>query len=128
MDALFDHICTEATLFDAWRRVERKGVQGGIDRITIDAFRQRLPNHLAQLRADLLNGRYVPEPFHKIDIPAPWRPAWCHDARPTVVERGAGATRPRRGGRKEPLFFLSVCRGSGWRTQCHAGIGALSWS
>src|SRR5262249_16633638 len=33
--------------------------------------------------------------------PAPWRPAWCHGARPAVVERGAGATRRRRGGRKE---------------------------
>jgi group II intron reverse transcriptase/maturase/CRISPR-associated endonuclease Cas1 len=69
MGELFDRICTEATLFDAWRRVERKGAQGGIDRITIDAFRPRLPDHLAQPRTDLLSGRYVPEPFHKISIP-----------------------------------------------------------
>jgi hypothetical protein len=39
--------------------------------------------------------------------PAPWRPAWCHGVRPAVVERGAGATRRRRGGRKGALFFLS---------------------
>jgi putative FmdB family regulatory protein len=36
--------------------------------------------------------------------PAPWRPAWCHGARPAVVERGAGATRRRRGGKKS-LYF-----------------------
>ena len=41
---------------------------------------------------------------------APWRPAWCHDARPAVAERGAGATRRRRGGRKGALFFLLCCR------------------
>jgi hypothetical protein len=29
--------------------------------------------------------------------PAPWRPAWCHDARPAVAERGAGATAHPRG-------------------------------
>jgi hypothetical protein len=49
------------------------------------------------------------------DVPAPWRPAWCHGARPAVVERGAGATRRRRGGRKEPLFFLSVPTTNGKR-------------
>jgi hypothetical protein len=46
--------------------------------------------------------------YELVVIPAPWRPAWCHGARPAVVERGAGATRRRRGGRKEALFFLSV--------------------
>jgi hypothetical protein len=36
--------------------------------------------------------------------PAPWRPARCHDVRPAVAERGAGATRRRRGGEKG-LYF-----------------------
>lgn len=69
MGELFDQICSEATLFDAWRRIERKGAQGGIDRVSVEAFRQRLPDYLAQLGADLRSGRYVPEPFQKIDIP-----------------------------------------------------------
>ena len=61
----------------------------------------------------------VPSPCHAMPVyedpipfvaraPAPWRPAWCHDVRPAVAERGAGATRRRRGGRKGALFFLSV--------------------
>ena len=69
MGELFECVCSEATLFDAWQRVERKGAQGGIDQVTITVFRQRLNDNLTQLRADLCDGRYVPEPFQKIDIP-----------------------------------------------------------
>ena len=69
MGELFERVCSEATLFDAWRRVERKGAQGGIDQVTITVFRQRLNDNLAQLRVDLCDGRYVPEPFQKINIP-----------------------------------------------------------
>ncbi len=67
--SLFEHICDDATLFDAWRRVEGKGAHGGIDQVTIAEFRQRLHDNLMQLSADLRNGRYVPEPFQKIYIP-----------------------------------------------------------
>ena len=69
MDTLFDTVCSETTLFDAWRRVERKGSQGGIDRVTIAEFGRRLNDNLAQLGSDLRSARYVPEPFAKIGIP-----------------------------------------------------------
>jgi retron-type reverse transcriptase len=67
--SLFERICDDATLFDAWRRVEGKGAQGGIDQVTIAEFRQRLHDNLMQLSADLRSGRYVPEPFQTIHIP-----------------------------------------------------------
>jgi CRISP-associated protein Cas1 len=69
MGELFDNVCAEATLFDAWRRVERKGAAGGIDRVTISEFATRLNNNLMQLRADLLAGDYIPEPFQQVGIP-----------------------------------------------------------
>jgi group II intron reverse transcriptase/maturase/CRISPR-associated endonuclease Cas1 len=69
MGELFDQVCSETILFDAWQRVERKGSQGGIDQITISEFRQRLQHNLERLRDDLLSGRYVPEPFQKLEIP-----------------------------------------------------------
>ena len=69
MSELFDNVCSEATLFDAWRRVERKGSRGGIDRVTTAEFAGRLNDHLATLRVDLLTGHYVPEPFQKVHIP-----------------------------------------------------------
>lgn len=69
MGELFDKICAETTLFDAWRRVEQKGSRGGIDRVTVAEFAARLTDNLAALRADLLTGDYVPEPFQKIHIP-----------------------------------------------------------
>jgi group II intron reverse transcriptase/maturase/CRISPR-associated endonuclease Cas1 len=67
--SLFKRVCDDATLFDAWRRVEGKGAQGGIDQVTIAEFRQHLHANLMQLSADLRSGRYVPEPFQKIYIP-----------------------------------------------------------
>lgn len=69
MGELFEQVCSEATLFDAWRRIERKGSRGGIDRVTVAELGKRLNDNLAQLRADLLSGRYVPEPFQKIEVP-----------------------------------------------------------
>jgi hypothetical protein len=68
MGELFDQVCSETILFDAWRRVERKGSQGGIDQITISEFRQRLQHNLERLRDGLLSGWYVPEPFQKLEI------------------------------------------------------------
>ena len=69
MAELFENICSDLTLFDAWRRVQRKGSSGGIDRVTIAEFGRRLNDNLASLRADLLTEQYVPEPFEKIAIP-----------------------------------------------------------
>lgn len=69
MGELFDNVCSEATVFDAWRRVERKGAHGGIDRITITEFAARLNDNLATLREDLLTSRYISEPFQKIHVP-----------------------------------------------------------
>ena len=69
MGPMFEQVCSEATLFDAWRRVERKDSQGGIDRISVAEFRDRLPYNLERLRDDLRRGTYVPEPFQKIEIP-----------------------------------------------------------
>lgn len=69
MVELFENICSDITLFDAWRRVQRKGASGGIDRVTIAEFGHRLNDNLASLRADLLTEQYVPEPFQKIAIP-----------------------------------------------------------
>lgn len=66
---LFAQVCAEATLYDAWRRIEAKGAQGGVDHVSVAGFRQRLHQNLTRLGADLRSSRYVPEPFHKIAIP-----------------------------------------------------------
>jgi group II intron reverse transcriptase/maturase/CRISPR-associated endonuclease Cas1 len=69
MGEYFEQVCSEPVLFDAWRRVQRKGSRGGIDHMTIATFAERLNDHLAALAEDLRSCRYVPEPFQKIGIP-----------------------------------------------------------
>jgi RNA-directed DNA polymerase len=68
MGVLFDRVCSEGVLFDAWRRVRAKGSRGGIDRVSVGQFEGRLNDNLARLRADLLGGSYVPEPSERIEI------------------------------------------------------------
>ena len=88
MGELFERVCDDATLFDAWRRVEHKGARGGIDQVTIAAFGQRLNDNLAQLRTDLCDGRYIPEPFQKIEIPKADAPGETRPLRmPTVRDK-----------------------------------------
>lgn len=93
MGELFNTICSEITLLDAWRRVERKGSRGGIDRVTIAEFAARLNDHLTALREDLLASRYVPEPFQKIHIPKTDAPG---ETRPLQMPTQSGPHPPRR--------------------------------
>jgi group II intron reverse transcriptase/maturase len=90
MGELFTQICTDETLFDAWRRVERKGSRGGIDQVTIATFAQRLNANLEQLVDDLRSGQYVPEPFEKIGIPKLDKPGELRPLQmPTVRDKVA---------------------------------------
>jgi retron-type reverse transcriptase len=69
MARLFESICTEESLFDAWRQVRKKGSAGGIDRQDIEDFEKDAGRHLKCLRDDLIKGRYTPEPYYAIDVP-----------------------------------------------------------
>lgn len=67
--ALFTQVYAEATLYDAWRRIEAKGAHGGVDHVSVAEFRQRLQQNLTRLSTDLQSSQYIPEPFQKISIP-----------------------------------------------------------
>ena len=69
MGKLFDKVCTVDTLHRAWREIERKGAQGGIDGVSVAEFARDADRHLQDLAASLHEGRYSPEPADRIKVP-----------------------------------------------------------
>lgn len=70
--ALFDRICRDDVLREAWKRVKSNRGASGIDRITLqDVESYGVERMLAQLRRDLLEGNYRPSPVRRVDIPKP---------------------------------------------------------
>ena len=67
---LFVHIAKTETLMEACRIAKRNGGTPGIDGQTFaDIESSGLANFLADLRDDLLTGRYEPQPNRRADIP-----------------------------------------------------------
>ncbi|RMD54746.1 MAG: hypothetical protein D6828_04725, partial [Nitrospirae bacterium] len=69
MGKLFNLICSEDSLHSAWVRVKKKSSVGGIDQQDIDDFEKDAEKHLSSLKEDLIEGKYIPEPYYAIDVP-----------------------------------------------------------
>ena len=68
MSELSPQIFSPTNLLDAWRRIQKKGAQGGLDGVSVASFAPDAPRHLAELEADLKAGRYTPEPHHRVKV------------------------------------------------------------
>lgn len=66
-----EQLADEAVLREAWHRVQRGGRAGGVDGVTVDAFRPRADQRLRQLRESLLGNTYQPSPVRRVQIPKP---------------------------------------------------------
>lgn len=67
---IFVHVCKAETLLEAYRIAKRNGGAPGIDGQSFDDIESAgLAAFLAELREDLLTGRYEPQPNRKVDIP-----------------------------------------------------------
>ncbi|OLT26427.1 group II intron reverse transcriptase/maturase [Nocardiopsis sp. CNR-923] len=91
--ALFDRICRDDVLREAWRRVKDNRGGSGIDRITLeDVESYGVERMLDQLRQDLLEGKYRPSPVRRVDIPKPrggTRPLGIPTVRDRVAQQAA---------------------------------------
>ncbi len=67
---IFVHVCKAETLLEAYRIAKRNGGAPGIDGQSFDDIESAgLAAFLAELREDLLTGRYEPQANRKVDIP-----------------------------------------------------------
>lgn len=70
--ALFDRICRDDVLWEAWERVRTNRGAAGVDRITLVAVEDYgVDRMLRELRRDLRGGVYRPAPARRVDIPKP---------------------------------------------------------
>jgi RNA-directed DNA polymerase len=70
-ERLKEEVCERANLKQALRRVQRNGGSPGLDGMTVDEVPGYLEEHWPNLRAQLLNGRYQPQPVKRVPIPKP---------------------------------------------------------
>jgi RNA-directed DNA polymerase len=74
-------------LIAAHARVVRNGGAPGVDGMTVDDLLPYCRQHWARIREQLLNGRYVPQPVRRVEIPKPDGRGVRTLGIPTVLDR-----------------------------------------
>ena len=69
--ALLEAALGRRNLLRALQRVERNGGAPGVDGATVENLRPLLRTHWVRIRAELLEGRYTPQPVRRAEIPKP---------------------------------------------------------
>ena len=70
-ESLMEEVCERENLEDAWQRVRANKGSPGVDGMTIDETRDYLREHWPNIREQLLDGTYRPQPVKRVEIPKP---------------------------------------------------------
>jgi RNA-directed DNA polymerase len=71
LDVLMPRILTRQNMLAAYQAVKRNDGAPGVDNMRVEAMGAWLKENWEQLKADLLEGRYEPQPVRRVDIPKP---------------------------------------------------------
>jgi len=69
--AMLETALSSANMQRAWQQVRRNKGSAGVDGMTIEAAAPWLKEHWQSVKADVLSGRYAPQPVRRVDIPKP---------------------------------------------------------
>ena len=123
--ALFDKVSREDILRRAWREVKANAGAAGVDGQTIsDIERSGVDRFLAELAADLRQGKYRPRPVRRVFIPKAAggeRPLGIPTVRDRVVQAAAKVV-------LEPIFeadFRACSYGFRPRQSAHQAMGVI---
>lgn len=70
-EQLMEEVCDRENLERAWKRVKRNKGSPGVDGMTIDDAKAFLRQHWPNIRSQLLDGNYRPQPVKRVEIPKP---------------------------------------------------------
>lgn len=102
--SVYGQILSERVLREAWDRVRANKGAGGVDRMTMEAFEERLDENIAGLLADLRSKSYKPSPVRRVHIPkknGKRRPLGIPTIRDRIVQQALAM-------RMQPFFEESV--------------------
>lgn len=68
---LLEKVIDRNNLNLAYKRVKRNGGSHGVDGMTVDELLPHLKQHGDQIKQDLLDGKYRPQPVRRVEIPKP---------------------------------------------------------
>ena len=66
-EQLMEEVCDRENLERAWKRVKRNKGSPGVDGMTIDDAKAFLRQHWPNIRSQLLNGNYRPQPVKRVN-------------------------------------------------------------
>lgn len=67
--SLIDKVYNPDTLAIAWKSVCRNGGAAGVDKVSIEAFKEKQEQYLKELGADIKAQSYTPNPVRRVEIP-----------------------------------------------------------
>lgn len=70
-EGLMEVICQRDNLIRAWKRVKSNRGSPGVDGMTVDELKDYLDEHWPEIREQLLEGTYKPQPVKRVEIPKP---------------------------------------------------------
>src|SRR6266849_4492487 len=70
-EQLMEEVCDRGNLERAWKRVRRNKGGPGVDGMTIEEAKGYLREHWPDIRCQLLQGTYQPQPVKRVEIPKP---------------------------------------------------------
>lgn len=84
---LIEVVVERENMTTAYKRVFRNKGSAGVDEMTVDDLLPHLQVHWQTIKAELLCGRYRPQPVLKVEIPKPGGKGMRQLGIPTVVDR-----------------------------------------
>lgn len=87
MDKLMEKILTNDNLNKAFKKVKSNKGAGGVDGMDVDELLSYLKDNGKQLKQQLMEGKYKPNPVRRIEIPKETKGEYRKLGVPTVVDR-----------------------------------------
>lgn len=86
-DRLMEKILSNDNLNQAYKKVKSNKGAGGVDGMSVDELLSFLRNNGVQLKQQLMDGKYKPNPVRRVEIPKETKGEFRKLGVPTVVDR-----------------------------------------